>query len=268
MEGLEARDLPSGAGWLMSQAHAGRSLHPRADHTSAQGVAPADRAHAEGQVVDNLPSSSGDPPFPDPAVIARSIDLLYGPNSPTPRVPTPREVKRETFTARWTGTYVIGPPRFSDRFSTIHFYAVSGGSNQFLKGKFQMALFPPADPNATPNPGDPFANQVTGVAALFNQNLLQTGGYAIIDLNSVSAPGSDPSALPTHMTWTFDSVSSAGTYTAPFNDFNQGTGVVDVHYSPDATPQPGTLGSGHFIVSFQGVLNYSQLISDVSKVYN
>ena len=46
----------------------------------------------------------------------------------------------------WVGQYTIGPPRFSDRASTIHLYGVAGGSNQFLKGKFQIALFPPADP--------------------------------------------------------------------------------------------------------------------------
>jgi hypothetical protein len=109
---------------------------------------------------------------------------------------------------------------------------------------------------------------VTGEAGLINQNFLQTGGYVVLDLNGTPAPGSDPNALPTHLSWTFDSTSSAGTYTAPASDFNQGTGVLDIQYFPDAQPLEGTLGSGHLIVSFQGVINYSQLISDVSKVYN
>ena len=52
--------------------------------------------------------------------------------------PTPAEVHRQTFAARWIGQYTVGPPRFSDRASTIHAYGVSGGSNQFLKGKFQI----------------------------------------------------------------------------------------------------------------------------------
>ena len=119
------------------------------------------RPELEGLESRELPST-----FPDPAVIANSINLLYGPNSLTPRTPTPAEVQRETFTAKWTGTYTIGPPRFSDRSMTIHAYSKTGGSNQFLKGKLQITLFPPANPGATPNPGNPYANQVTGIAAL------------------------------------------------------------------------------------------------------
>ena len=72
----------------------------------------------------------------------------------------------------------MGAPLFSDRASTIHAYAVSGGSNQFLKGKLNLVLFPPADPSATPTPGNPYANQVTGIAGLFPENILQSGSIA------------------------------------------------------------------------------------------
>jgi hypothetical protein len=270
IEGLEARDLPSTAALLTGAAYPGVRPRQAAVQPAPRLAGSLGQPQLLGQVVESPGVVGHGPgtPFPDPAVIQQSINLLYGPNSQTPRVPTPREVKRETFIARWIGTYTVGPPRYSDRASTIHVYAVSGGSNQFLKGKFQMVLFPPADPNATPNPGNPYANQVTGEAGLINQNFLQTGGIAVIDLNGTPAPGSDPQALPTHLNWTFDSTSSAGTYTAPSSDFNQGTGVLDIQYFPDAHPQAGTMGSGRVIVSFQGVINYSQLISDVSKVYN
>jgi hypothetical protein len=46
--------------------------------------------------------------------------------------PSAGELKNQIFTAAWTGQYTVGPPRFSDRATTIHAYAVSGGSNQFL----------------------------------------------------------------------------------------------------------------------------------------
>jgi hypothetical protein len=205
-------------------------------------------------------------PFPNPAVIANSLNLLYGPGSATPRTPTPREAKREIFTARWVGTYVVGPPRFSDRASTIHFYSKDGGSNASLKAKMQMVLFPPADPNATPTPGNPFANQVTGFFGMFPQNLLQTGGLLIYDIIGPPAPGAAPNTLPTHLTWTNDAFASAGQFVNPSVDFFQGTGVLDIHYLPDRHPVPGSLGSGRMIVSFQGALNYSQLFSDISKV--
>jgi hypothetical protein len=212
--------------------------------------------------------STADPahhvPFPDPAVIANSINLVYGPNSLTPRVPTPREVKRETFTARWVGTYTVGPPRFNDRASTIHFFSKKGGTNQFLKGKMLMALYPPADPHAEPTPGNPFANEVTGVTTMYPQNLLQTGSTFFLDDVGPPASSSDPKALPTHLDWTLDSFAGAAAYVAPAIDFFQGAGIIDIHYFPDRQPSPGTMGSGRMIVSIQGVLNYSQIFSDVS----
>ena len=104
----------------------------------------------------------------------------------------------------------MGPPRFSDRASTIHAFAVSGGSNQFLKGKFNMVLFPPANPSATPTPGDPYANQVTGIAGLFPQDLLQSGSTVVLDLSATPSPGSNPRALPTHLTWTYDNNTQRG----------------------------------------------------------
>jgi hypothetical protein len=221
------------------------------------------RPELEGLESRELPST-----FPDPAVIANSINLLYGPNSLTPRTPTPSEVQRQTFTAKWTGSYTIGPPRFSDRSMTIHAYAKSGGSSQFLKGKLQLTLFPPASPSATPNPGDPYANQVTGIAALFGQNYLQAGTLAILDLNAVTMPGIDPRTLPTHLNWTYDSFSSSGPYTGPALDFNQGAGVLDIQYIPDRHPQPGTMGSGRLIATFQGVINTNQITSAISPFYS
>lgn len=252
LESLEARDLPSASPLSASTlpTPAARS----ATHPSLQRPATA--------LVSVQPH--GRSPFPDPAVIANSINLLYGPNSPTPMTPTPQEVRRQTFVAKWVGTYTVGPPRFSDRASTISIYSQTGGSSQFRKGKLEMVLFPPADPNATPNPGDPYANQTTGIASLFPQNYLQTGAQPILDLSGTPGPGAAPLALPTHLNWTFDSFASAGTYTAPSLDFYQGTGVLDIRYLPDPHPLPGTMGSGRLIVAIQGVLNYSQLFSTVS----
>jgi hypothetical protein len=253
LEPLEARDLPSTV-----------PLSTLALHKPASGRAAIQTSGQRLATASSSVKPEARTPFPDPAVIANSINLLYGPNSASPMTPIPREVRRQTFVAKWVGTYTVGPPRFSDRASTINIYSKTGGSNQFHKGKLEMVLFPPADPNATPNPGDPYANQTTGIASLFTGNFLQTGGQMILDVNGAPGPGADPLALPTHLNWTFDSFASAGTYTAPALDFYQGVGVLDIRYLPDRHPLPGTMGSGRMIVAIQGLLNYSQLFSSVS----
>lgn len=243
-------------------------------HSAAAEVAPIRTVDAarSGRRQPLVNSTSGDPSgnpfekFVNPNVIAYFESLLYGPNSTTPMTPSAASLQRQLFTGRWIGRYTVGPPRFNDRASTIHLWAVSGGSNQFHKGKFNMVLFPPADPNAVPNPGDPFVNQTTGLATMFNQNFLQTGGMLIVDVNGRPAPGASPNAFPTDLTWTFDS-SSAGPYTAPAG-FTQGAGSLNIQYEPSRRPLPGTEGSGKMIVTFQGLINYSFLISPISKVYS
>ncbi len=246
--------------------------HPRL-RRGARGLARRRRPSLEALEARDLPSNMlpkvarVDSAFlPNPAVIEQSVNLLYGPNSATPMTPTPREVKRETFTARWIGQYTIGPPTFSDRASTIHAWSKKGGSNQFHIGKFQMELFPPANPGAAPNPGNPFANRVTGLAALTAQNYLQSTAIVMLDLSAPAVPGADPRALPTHLSWTYDP-SSAGAYTVP-KQFSQGTGTLDIKWAPDAHPLPGTLGSGKMIVTFQGLINANEIASPVSPVYS
>jgi hypothetical protein len=262
LEGLETR-VPLSA---LATAAAARS-DTKAATASAAVLALSNQAHVDSP--NGLLGAGAPGPFLNPAVIAKAAAQLYPANSP-PGTPSKREIHRQTFTARWIGQYTIGPPRFSDRVSTIHLFGVAGGSNQFLKGKFQIALFPPADPGATPTPGNPYANQITGVAGLFAQNYLQSGALLVLDLNAVPAPGSSPDALPTQLTWTYDSNTSASNYSAPAGivagaGFTQGTGTLDIKYIPNPHPQPGTMGSGMAIVTFQGLINTSGLVSAVSK---
>ena len=106
-----------------------------------------------------------------------------------------------------------------------------------------MVLFPPADPSATPTPGNPYANQVTGIAGLFPQNILQSGSTLVLDLNSTPGPGSNPLALPTQLTWTYDNNASAGAYAAP-EEFTQGAGAAHDQVDPGCPPAPGHDGLG------------------------
>jgi hypothetical protein len=268
VERLEARDLPSSLPLAHAAAHAGQ----RAAAATVDSAESPHRSAGSGTLgyypaADGLLGAKPPQRFLDPKVIQQSVELLYtGPNATTPMTPTPREVLRQIFTASWIGEYIVGPPTFSDRASTIYFHAVKGGSNAFLKGKFQMVLYPPADPDATPTPGDPYANQTVGLANLINQNFLETGGMLVLNINTTPGLVSNTGSLPTHLTWTYDTA-SGGTFTAPAG-FTQGTGTLDIKYLPDRVPLPGTRGSGTMIVEFQGLINYSQLISATSKVYS
>jgi hypothetical protein len=274
LEGLETRELLSAAA-SSTTPHGARSatsaylalVQKERAAATGQSAASVDQAHTDSP--NGLQGTLSAGPFLDPTVIRRAANALYS-NSPTPGTPTQREIHRETFTSRFVGLYTIGAPRFSDRASTIHLYGTDGGSNQFFRGKFQIALFPPADPGATPTPGNPYANQITGVADFFAQNYLQSGSSLVLDLNGTPAPGSNPRALPTDLTWTYDSNTSAGPYAAPVgilpgSGFTQGAGTVEIHWIPDPHPLPGTQGSGSVIITFQGLINTSQIVSAVSK---
>lgn len=257
LEGLEGRELPSVLG--ASAPGGGRS----APHVAP----PAIVAHPDSP--NGLLGQRAPGPFVDPAFLRQVAATLYPPTAPR-GTPTAAEIRRQTFTARWIGAYTVDPPRFSDRASTIRLYGTAGGSNQFLKGKFDIVLFPPADPTATPNPGDLFANQITGSAMLFGQNYLQSGAQLALDLNGTPAPGSPPGALPTRLYWAYDNNTSGGPYAAPGgvvpgSGFTQGGGVMDLRWIPDPHPATGTSGSGRVIVTFQGLIHASHIVSGVSK---
>ena len=257
-EPLEARDLPSSIS--MKAAHSGTSKHVAATIHTAATSGPYNTSTS------GLIGKGKLQPFLDPAVVQQAAELLYGPaptaTSPNPFFPTPQEIQRQEFTASASGRYTIGPPGFSDRSERITFYGKNATSDAFLKGKWQAVLNPPANPNATPTPGDPYANQTVGVAVLIPQAFLQTGSGLILDLNAAATPN----ALPTHGTWTFD-VSSSGGFAAPLN-FTQGTGTWDAVYMPDPQTLPGTSGSGQVVFRFQGLYNFSALLSGTSKAYS
>ncbi len=92
----------------------------------------------------------------------------------------------------------MGAPRFSNQSATIHIYSDgrSVTSNQFLNGRGQLLIFPPADPTATPTTLDPVAGQVTGLMSVFAANILQSGSVLFAEMTNVPGVASnDPSAL-------------------------------------------------------------------------
>jgi hypothetical protein len=216
--------------------------------------------------------------------------------------PTAAEVKRQTFTARFVGSYFVGPPRFSNQAETIHIFSngKNATSNQFLRARAQVLLFPPADPHATPTTNDPVAGQVAGLVTFYPSNTLSTGNALFLDpTNMPGVASNDPRALdhgmPSHLAVSFDAL-SGGIYAAPefittpaqvtdaatgvpivplpgasagaVSVFATGTGVLDIKYIPDPHPRAGTLGSGTAIVTVQALINNSGTAYSQAKPIN
>ena len=282
LEALEPRDLPSVAGPLASARRPGSTP-----------VRPA-----------------------NPAVIAALAKELYKPVTTTFPVkigtqvfppgtyavpqPTAAELARETFVERFTGHYVVGPPRFSNQASTIRIWSKGGNgtSNQFLHSRTQIILFTPADPTAKPTTNDPVAGQVIGLVSAFPLSMLESSSYLMMDVTNLPGVASNnPSALdhglPSHLAVTSDPV-SGGVYAGPqFTstppvqtnattgqpfalipgsggavDFLNGTGVMDIKYIPDRHPHAGTLGSGTAIVTIQALINTTGATDAIAQQIN
>ena len=65
----------------------------------------------------------------------------------------------------------------------------------------------------------------------------------MLDLNATPGPGANPLALPTQLTWTYDSNASAGGYAAP-QEFTQGAGEAHDQVDSRCPPAPGHDGLG------------------------
>jgi hypothetical protein len=307
LEGLESRDVPSVASPLASAQDPAptpylalvRRLEAR---LSGNGGHSAGTVHSLGRVAHNPPPAARDV---DPSPIPGFVQMLYAPVTTTVPInvqgkvfppgtyavpqPTAAEIKRETFVGRFSGRYYIGPPRFSNQAETIHVYSdgKNATSNQFLRARAQLLLFPPADPNAKPTTNDPVAGQVVGLTTFYPTNTLSTGNVLFLDATNVPGVASnDPKALdhglPSHLAVAFDAL-SGGIYAAPefittppqvtdattgapivplpgasagaVSTFATGTGILDVKYFPDTHRRPGTLGSGTAVITVQALMN-------------
>lgn len=212
VEGLEGRELLSMGSYLMHAA----AVTPASFSTL---VATAAQANAES-------SATAEP------------------------VPTAQWLRRQQFAAKFVGSYVIGPPRFTNQAATISLDG-SGGSNQSLHANLQMVYFTPADP-AT--------GAITGVAAMFPKNVATTGTTLALDLTGASQPTQH--GLPTHFTWTVDS-NSGGIYLAA-GDFGTGQGTLDLKFMPATQANRG----GKVVVTIRGLINGGGIFSTIQTPGN
>jgi len=72
----------------------------------------------------------------------------------------------------------------------------------------------------------------------------------VLDLSGTPGAGSNPSVLPTQLSWTYDSNASAAATRHPA--IHPGDGTLTIKWIPDAHPLAGTMGSGKMIVKFVG----------------
>jgi hypothetical protein len=271
LERLEARDLPSAAHAAAAASTAsGRGTSSTISQLAASLYAP---------VTTTAPTQVGSQVFP--------AGMYAVPQ------PTAAEVRSQTISAKFVGTYYVGAPRFSNQSETIHIYSNGKdvSSNSFLHGRAQIILFPPADPAAQPTTDDPVAGQVTGLAALYAANVLQSGSLFFADLTNVPGVSSnDPAALdrglPSHLQFLVDPAGvSGGVFATPAYSttpattvpltggsggavaFTQGAGYIDLKYFPASHPG-GARRSGKVVVTLYGLANLTGVTNPLYKGIN
>jgi hypothetical protein len=311
VEGLEARDLPS---VLAVPAHKTSPQHAPSPYLNLVVAHETNSgANASAARITGTDTPQATPAWVSESLLQSLASQLYAPITTTTPIavdgqtfppgtysvpqPTKAEIRRETFWAEFVGHYSVGPPRFSNQSATIHIYSNgrSVTSNQFLNGRAQVLLFPPADPNAKPTQEDPVAGQVTGLMSLFAANILQSGSVLFAEVTNVSGVASnDPSALdhglPSHLAFQIDPNGvSGGIYatpqytttppsiTDPANGqalsllggsggavaFNQGAGIIDIAYKPTDRLRAGASQSGTVVVRIQGLNNLSGVLNPI-----
>lgn len=152
-------------------------------------------------------------------------------------IPTPYELARQKFNARFAGSFATGAGRFTDQ--AMQVYVKGGGtSSAFLHADIQMALYTPADPTG----------QTTGTAALIVKNVTNSGNLLVLDLQGDTTT-LDRAGRPTHFTWTVDG-SSGGTFGGA-----TGQGTVDIYYRGGGKLPRQAKGAGSVGVIFKGLID-------------
>jgi hypothetical protein len=151
--------------------------------------------------------------------------------------PTPHELARRAFVAKFSGRFTTGPGRLTDQ-SSQTFINGGGTSSAFLHGDLQMAVYTPRDPSAG----------TTGTAALIVKNVSNSGNLLVLDLVG-DATAVDPAGRPTRFTWTVNG-GSGGAFSGAV-----GQGTVEIRYRPGGkVPRRATSAGGAGVI-FQGSID-------------
>jgi hypothetical protein len=164
--------------------------------------------------------------------------------------PTPQELARQRLSAKLSGTYQMGPGRFTSQAAQVLILAV-GNSNTTLHVNIQMAIFTPSDP----------VNGATlAEANLSSRNVGSSG--STLDLLTTTATNLDALGVPTHYTWTVGP-SSGGLYSNA-----TGGGTIDIDLIPNRKAPRGATSAGRAFVVIQGSVNTSGIFNDLAAPGN
>ncbi|MGO9471106.1 MAG: hypothetical protein ACLQVF_44000 [Isosphaeraceae bacterium] len=145
---------------------------------------------------------------------------------------TPREIRREGFSAQFSGTYTIGAGRTSTE-ALQTFIAAAGTANTMRHCDIQLLIVTPKDPNA----------QIGGVCAIFDRNL---NSNTVLGLDLLAPQQNvDSAGRPNRFTQvSLDVNISAGLY-----DGGYAQGVMNIRYIPSSTHTRGVISQGSVIVT-------------------
>jgi hypothetical protein len=147
-------------------------------------------------------------------------------------IPKPGELRRQQFTARFTGIYSVVPGRTTDQ-ATQTLIQAAGTASTIRHADIQIRLVQPKDSTL------PFG----GVGTIFDRNINSNTALGF----DLSAPQQDVdrggrlSHIPTV---TIDVNESAGVYVEAYAQ-----GTMDIHYIPSGRRTPGVISQGTVIVT-------------------
>jgi hypothetical protein len=157
--------------------------------------------------------------------------------------PTPRELRRERFVARFTGSYFTGQGRYTDQAFQIAMLA-TGGSNTSFYLNLQLIFFYPTDPT----------QPVVGYAELTPKNVSSSGNAIGMDLTAnAQQPGYH--GLPTEFTWSVNGPNAVNASSGGAFSNATGQGTLQVRYYPNGQGPLHGFGQGTVALSFQGLIN-------------
>jgi hypothetical protein len=160
--------------------------------------------------------------------------------------PTPHELRRTFYVARFKGHYTVGPGRYTGYPTAISSLGY-GGSNQAFHLWTNMRIAIPADPT----------QPIIGTIYIIPWTVGTTGTQLMLDLQG--DPTSEVNGLPTRFTWNVDP-SSSGLY-ATTNGYGGGSGTMNVQYFPEGRgPSPATQ-KGELYFSITGFINVAGILN-------
>lgn len=134
----------------------------------------------------------------------------------------PHELARSAFGAVFTGTYLIGPPKFADNISQTVIWGQDHHTwIQYHQAYMAITVNTPKQPGTTP--------QI--IATIQGPGRAGSEGNLVLDLQYLNTQVSPQErVLPTEMKWTVDSSASTGIYAGA-----TGAGLLNTRYGPSAS---------------------------------